>query len=266
MFITVTLFTNSALEGKLEIDGLTMGIASAKSGDEALYPKSGSYKLIRVVYLNKHDDQALFNCYGTHVIFFEAVGGTAALSSPENPKRILAVHGGLTDEHDSLLPTEGSIRLRNDELETLVKMLRNDIHIPLILKLEEPGLLKKLAGKKVSQVVPTLPRPAPRSLGSHSSVASHYERIPYWMYLNDLFDSATDIFVTHEREEDVLVPSGAVDIEHSISDPVIHNPYPLESSLRGEPFQSPVKVFPQGNLDGVKLEAEPVVLGDDTAY
>jgi hypothetical protein len=86
------------------------------------------------------------------------------------------------------------------------------------------------------------------------------------MYFNDLFDAVPDIFVTYQREEDVLVPSGAVDLSRSITDPVIHDPFPSESSLRGEPFQSPVKDLPHGNLDGEKLEAEPEVPGDDTAY
>ncbi len=160
--------------------------------DGAVNPPVGNYAFIKTV----ENAAELIEGYGTHILFFQAVGGDASRTSNyKGGKFVLALHGGDTDGEDRLLPTEGGIRLRNEDLEELLWVIEYEKNIqPGNLQLEivsrEDGIMEKLTQRKVSKQRPSVfARPSNFQTSGSSSSDSFFDSPLFWLWY---FDQSND--------------------------------------------------------------------------
>jgi hypothetical protein len=112
-------------------------------------PPAGRYKLLDVKDVTE-EHREVVAAYGESVIYFERMGGFPVASNCEG-KFILAIYGG--SDGDDLLPTDGGIRLSNDDLATLIDLI-GDAKVSLSISEESVGLLGRFTHRKVSKRSP----------------------------------------------------------------------------------------------------------------
>lgn len=78
---------------------------------------AGSYRLTKSVPV-KQDDRSAVDAYGSTIVSF-----TATNISPMSKPRVIVMHGGKMGDDGQLRPTEGTVRLSNDDLFLLVELI-----------------------------------------------------------------------------------------------------------------------------------------------
>ena len=109
-------------------------------------PQGGLYRLIKIV--DTPADPVAIKAYGPKILFFEHD------CTPNMDGMVL--HGGDPDVDGRLFPTEGSLRMSNEDLETLVGLIKNEIDVRLVIREEKVHLAERIFPHKVSE------NPAPR--------------------------------------------------------------------------------------------------------
>lgn len=135
---------------------------SAKTDPELKMPDppTGTFQMIRIVE-NPKDNKEAYAAYGPYLIFFEAQSGDAINQEKDsNGKFILSLHGGYTDVYDQLIPTEQSLRLTNENIETLIGLIKDEDPVMLTVIEEEIGIVNRLRLSKIStQAAPKMSTP-----------------------------------------------------------------------------------------------------------
>ena len=164
MKINVLVFDSRSYAGSLsfEINGkyyeYPVCAQAAPDVINAINPPAGQYHLVKTTQSPNdptHD-------YGQYMLFFERTNSTDIINNHKD-KFILVIHGGETDEDDKIIPTEGGIRMRNDDLEDLVYVIKNQRGaVSMTIESRHDSFIDRMLHCKVSTQ-------SPKSSASNSS-------------------------------------------------------------------------------------------------
>ena len=157
--LTAKVFDNRNYLGSLEVHGgpgpHACGLAAKSApGLEIADPLPGAYTMKKIEMLPEHDTAAIAQ-YGRGIIFFEPASHKAARGKPsDSATGLLALHGGMTDGDGRLLPTRGSLRVPNDELEAILGMLKDGQAAILNIREEKIGFFRRLFAPRIGGLRP----------------------------------------------------------------------------------------------------------------
>ncbi len=133
--------------------------AQADPSLDAFDPAPGRYRFVRIAFIPAEDQEATI-AYGPAVVFFEAVEGDAITEAGMGrmggmglmgDRRVLVLYGGQLDGRGRLLPTDGGIRLRNDDFWELVQRVRLESEVILNVAEARMGFIRWFTAPRVSR-------------------------------------------------------------------------------------------------------------------
>jgi hypothetical protein len=186
MELQATIYSNRDYLGKLRVvdRGNTLqefDISAKVDPDTGLSDApAGVYRLVEIKYLVDELQEVKF-LYGETILYFERVGGQGTVRSNCDGKFILALHGGRKDLGNNLLTTDGGVRIGNDDLSDLIRLI-GERDVNLTVEEGRIGLLGRFTASKVSaNRLPKL-----RSIHWNRRIREDYSEddgFPYWLLL-----------------------------------------------------------------------------------
>ena len=118
---------NQVILGPFAIGGCADSEIAAQSGNAGLstllpygHTPLGQYKVLSLISGELIKDHS---AYGANAILLEGLSGDI-VEATRNGRGLTAIHGGDTDSEGFLLPTNGSLRMFNEDIESLCDLVR----------------------------------------------------------------------------------------------------------------------------------------------
>lgn len=126
MILKCLVYRNRNHAGEIIIDGVGTCYVSARSYTDKQV-KPGTYRLLKVVKTKNADE------YGSHLLVFGS----------GSEKRIVCLHGGMTDDDDNLYPTAAGLRVSDEDLLEILDAIRGKSEVTLAIE-EKSGIFSGL--------------------------------------------------------------------------------------------------------------------------
>ena len=203
MDFTIKLPEDSDYVGQLMLDGKPIDISGKTDPTlkSTLRLPNGRYMFQRMTFIDKRDVHALA-AYGPAILFFQKIeGGT-----------VLSIHGGRQDTSGKLLPTDGGLRVSDDDLRSLIdRVQRNKKRYErflLTLETEKLGFFRRQMRQKVSGQFPQRTHEFRERYRQDRESSGITDSPFFWMWLFSQTGNHSGSPSFGEQERDTFTPGG----------------------------------------------------------